>query len=426
MAEDGFTPAVEGWFENVKPLTARQKELIAEGVRKSNEAEIKKQLGVKQWIKNEDFLTSQLRLASQPTINIQGLVAGYTGPGGKTILPHRAEAKIDLRLVPDMTKDEAVGKLKAHLAKRGFPDIIVNVSGGYGPTQTDENSLLVQSQISALKEAGIEYSLEPRLAGSWPGVIFTGPPLKLPAVGFGHRHRRRGARAQRMVPDREPQPESGGLRRGGDVLRRLSLRAGGHGRAAEAGVGSARAVGRAVVGRQRPAGAAALSASRAWRPRSSSARRSSRPRFSSASDWLVVAASTPAETTFTGMVATSTAVSATVATTQPDRDSATGDEQKQLHSSSLQAHRFLGERFGLAQQRLVRFGARRQRLAPDDHHQRHRHRGDPVEFDMQHGRRRAVDQADQPAQLGHPARERRPTRRAAADARARSGAARRR
>jgi acetylornithine deacetylase/succinyl-diaminopimelate desuccinylase-like protein len=185
VAEDGFTPAVEGWFENVKPLTARQKELIADGVRKSNEAEIKKQLGVKQWIKNEDFLTSQLRLASQPTINIQGLVAGYTGPGGKTILPHRAEAKIDLRLVPDMTKDEAVGKLKAHLARRGFPDIIVNVSGGYGPTQTDENSLLVQSQISTLKDAGIEYSLEPRLAGSWPGVIFTGPPLRLPAVGFG-------------------------------------------------------------------------------------------------------------------------------------------------------------------------------------------------------------------------------------------------
>ena len=33
--------------------------------------------------------------------------------------------------------------------------------------------------------AGVEYSLNPRTAGSWPGVVFTGPPLKLPAVGFG-------------------------------------------------------------------------------------------------------------------------------------------------------------------------------------------------------------------------------------------------
>ena len=185
VADDGHTPAVEGWFENVKPLTERQKQLIAEGVTKADEAELKKQLGVKRWIDNEDFLTSSLRLASQPTINIQGLVSGYMGPGGKTVLPGRAEAKIDLRLVPDMTKDEVVTKLKAHLAKHGFSDIQVNVSGGYGPTQTDENSILVRSQAAALRKAGIDFAIDPRSAGSWPGVVFTGPPLKLPAVGFG-------------------------------------------------------------------------------------------------------------------------------------------------------------------------------------------------------------------------------------------------
>jgi acetylornithine deacetylase/succinyl-diaminopimelate desuccinylase-like protein len=185
VAEDGQTPAIDGWFENVKPLTARQKALIAEGVSKSNEADVMKQLGIKHWYKDEDYLTASYRLASQPTVNIEGLVSGYTGPGGKTVLPGRAEAKLDLRLVPDMTREEAEAKLKAHLAKRGFSDIIVNVSGGYSPTETDENSILVRSQIAALRKAGVEYSLNPRLAGSWPGVTFTGPPLKLPAVGFG-------------------------------------------------------------------------------------------------------------------------------------------------------------------------------------------------------------------------------------------------
>jgi acetylornithine deacetylase/succinyl-diaminopimelate desuccinylase-like protein len=185
VADDGYTPTIDGWFDNVQPLTARQKELIAEGATKESEAESKKQLGVKRWIKDEDFLTRSLRLASQPTVNIQGLVSGYTGPGGKTVLPGRAEAKIDLRLVPAMTKDEAVTKLKEHLARRGFSDIEVNVSGGYGPTETDEKSLFVRSQLSALRKAGIDVSLQPRLAGSWPGVIFTGPPLKLPAVSFG-------------------------------------------------------------------------------------------------------------------------------------------------------------------------------------------------------------------------------------------------
>jgi acetylornithine deacetylase/succinyl-diaminopimelate desuccinylase-like protein len=142
-------------------------------------------LGIKHWYKDEDYLTASYRLAEQPTVNIQGLVSGYMGPGGKTVLPGRAEAKIDLRLVPDMTKDEAVSKLKAHLAKRGFGDIEVNVSGGYGPTQTDENSPLIKAEQATLTAAGIPTTMSARSAGSWPGVVFTGPPLHLPAGQFG-------------------------------------------------------------------------------------------------------------------------------------------------------------------------------------------------------------------------------------------------
>ena len=185
VADDGHTPAIDGWFENVKPLTARQKELIAADVAASNEADDKKVLGINGWYKNEDYLTASYRLASQPTVNIQGLVSGYMGPGGKTVLPGRAEAKIDLRLVPDMTKDEAVAKLKAHLAKRGFGDIEVNVSGGYGPTQTDENSGLIKAEQATLASAKIPQTMSARSAGSWPGVVFTGPPLKMAAGQFG-------------------------------------------------------------------------------------------------------------------------------------------------------------------------------------------------------------------------------------------------
>ena len=185
VADDGYTPAVEGWFEHVQPLNARQKQLIAATAASTDEAKLKQSLGVQHWIKDEDLKTSMERLASQPTINIQGLVGGYTGPGGKTVLPGRAEAKIDLRLVPDMTKDEMVSKLKAHLAKHGFGDIEVVVSGGYGPTQTPEESGLIRAETAALNSASVEYTLYPRSAGSWPGVVFTGEPLKLPAGQFG-------------------------------------------------------------------------------------------------------------------------------------------------------------------------------------------------------------------------------------------------
>jgi len=185
VSEDGQTPAIDGWYENVKPLTARQKELIAADVSASNEADKMKSLTVKHWYKDEDYLTSSYRLASQPTINIQGLVSGYMGPGGKTVLPHRAEAKIDLRLVPDMTSEEAVAKLKQHLAKRGFSDIEVNVTGGYSPTQTDEKSALIKAEQATLASAKIPMTMSARSAGSWPGVTFTGAPLNMPAAQFG-------------------------------------------------------------------------------------------------------------------------------------------------------------------------------------------------------------------------------------------------
>jgi acetylornithine deacetylase/succinyl-diaminopimelate desuccinylase-like protein len=185
VSDDGQTPAIDGWYENVKPLTERQKEIIRANVAARNEADEMKVLGIKHWYKDEDYLTSQYRLASQPTVNIQGLVSGYTGPGGKTVLPGRAEAKIDLRLVPDMTKEEAVAKIKAHLAKRGFGDIDVIVSGGYSPTQTDENSRLIKAEQATLAAAGIPMTMSARSAGSWPGVLFTGEPLKMAAGQFG-------------------------------------------------------------------------------------------------------------------------------------------------------------------------------------------------------------------------------------------------
>lgn len=70
VADDGHTPAIDGWFENVQPLTRRQKKLIAEGAKPELEAQEKALLGVGQWINDEDYCTSLKRFYSQPTVNI--------------------------------------------------------------------------------------------------------------------------------------------------------------------------------------------------------------------------------------------------------------------------------------------------------------------------------------------------------------------
>jgi acetylornithine deacetylase/succinyl-diaminopimelate desuccinylase-like protein len=188
VEKDGHTPAVEGFFERVKPLSEAQKQMVMTYADTVPEAVMKKELGVQRWVHDLDWKDSLLRLYSQPTINIEGLVGGYTGPGGKTVLPHKAVAKIDMRLVPDMTAADTLAKLKAHLAKHGFADIEVNMSGGYDPTQTDPDSKLIKAILATYHKLGLSPQVVPRSPGSWPGYRFTNPPLNLAAADFGLGH----------------------------------------------------------------------------------------------------------------------------------------------------------------------------------------------------------------------------------------------
>ena len=187
VSEDGNNITIEN-YPKPRPLTTEEKNMIAAASKRQSEEQRKKQLGVKHWIDDLAWEQAQERLESQPTVNIEGLVAGYTGPGGKTVLPHRAEAKLDLRLIPGMKAEEALAALKAHLAKHGFGDIEVNMSGGYDPTTTPASAPLIQAQVAVLKNAGIDPVMWPWNAGSYPGYVFTNPPLSLGSGHFGLGH----------------------------------------------------------------------------------------------------------------------------------------------------------------------------------------------------------------------------------------------
>jgi acetylornithine deacetylase/succinyl-diaminopimelate desuccinylase-like protein len=188
VSADGNTPAIDGFADKARPLRDWEKKMIDDATRKKDETVLKRMLGLQRWARDLPFLEAQERLVSQPTVNIEGLVGGYTGPGGKTILPHRAVAKLDLRLVPDMTAAGALDALKKHLAKRGFGDIEVNMTGGYDPNTTAADSPLIRAMQSVYRKDGVEAVLWPRLGGSWPGYVFTGEPLKLAAGHFGTGH----------------------------------------------------------------------------------------------------------------------------------------------------------------------------------------------------------------------------------------------
>jgi acetylornithine deacetylase/succinyl-diaminopimelate desuccinylase-like protein len=188
VSEDGNEPAIDNYAKKALPISAKEKAMVADAAKRLSEAEAKKLLSVDHWMHDVNWEKALELLVSRPTVNIEGLVGGYTGPGGKTILPHKAVAKLDLRLVPNMTATDALAALKAHLAKRGFGDIDVNMTGGYDPNSTAANAGLIKAQVAVLKNSGIDPIILPRSAGSWPGYVFTGEPLKKPAGHFGLGH----------------------------------------------------------------------------------------------------------------------------------------------------------------------------------------------------------------------------------------------
>ncbi|HMB57521.1 MAG TPA: M20/M25/M40 family metallo-hydrolase [Arenimonas sp.] len=184
VSDDGNTITIDN-YPKAPPLSPEFKAMIDAASPASSEAMMKNAYGVQHWIDDLPYAQAQERLTSQPTVNIEGLVGGYTGAGGKTVLPHRAVAKLDLRLVPGMHFDDAVAALKAHLAKRGYGDIEVNVTGGYNPTQSRADAPLIQAQLAVLRARGITPLLWPRSAGSYPGFVFTDPPLSLASGHYG-------------------------------------------------------------------------------------------------------------------------------------------------------------------------------------------------------------------------------------------------
>ncbi len=179
-------PAIDGFFEHVRPLTKEEHAMLDILARRTDEKSALEAVGARVWARNANWRQALEDYVSRPTLTIEGLVGGYGGPGGKTVQPHRMTAKLDMRLVPDMTPEDIMAKLAAHLAKRGFGDIEIVKNGGFNyVTSTPADSRLILAEKSVYQQYGIDAMLLPRMGGSWPGSLFTAAPLNLPAGHFG-------------------------------------------------------------------------------------------------------------------------------------------------------------------------------------------------------------------------------------------------
>ena len=113
------------------------------------------------------------RLMFHPTLTINGLSGGYSGPGSKTVLPARAVAKCDIRLVEAMTPDQALGCVRAHV-ERHAPGVEVVARGGMLPSRTPMDSPFLPVIGAAIRDArGVAPLVYPSIGGSLPDYVWT-------------------------------------------------------------------------------------------------------------------------------------------------------------------------------------------------------------------------------------------------------------
>jgi acetylornithine deacetylase/succinyl-diaminopimelate desuccinylase-like protein len=178
---------IPGFYDRVVPPSARDMELMnrlpvisdADRPDKGMQSYIYTSTTPAEFYRNAVFT---------PSCTICGLTAGYQGEGPKTIIPAKAAAKVDFRLVPDQTPDEIFEKLRKYLDAEGYDDIKVSVLGKINPSRTPVDHPLVQMAAACAREVyGQPQRIFPLSGGSGPGYFFTQvlhTPIITAGVGY--------------------------------------------------------------------------------------------------------------------------------------------------------------------------------------------------------------------------------------------------
>jgi acetylornithine deacetylase/succinyl-diaminopimelate desuccinylase-like protein len=104
--------AVAGFYDRVRDLTPEERAELAR--LPFDEATYLSQVGASAAVGEPGYSTLE-RQWTRPTIEVNGMWGGYQGPGGKSIVPSEAHAKLACRLVPDQRPDEIMDLVAAHL-----------------------------------------------------------------------------------------------------------------------------------------------------------------------------------------------------------------------------------------------------------------------------------------------------------------------
>lgn len=178
----GDSPAdvrIPGFYDRVRPISDFDRDLLnklpwdPEGTARTLGLPVELLAGET----GADFYARLMR----PTLNICGFTSGYGGPGSKTIIPGKAMAKLDMRLVVDQDPAEIYDLFVRHLRTVTEPmereagvRFSVTHHGDMAPSRTPGDRADMQAVVRAVRQAyGQEPVVVPALGGSLPDYVWT-------------------------------------------------------------------------------------------------------------------------------------------------------------------------------------------------------------------------------------------------------------
>ena len=183
LKNDNDEITIDGFMDAVRPPTPADRALLER--LPFDEQGMLRIHGIKKFVRGLAGFELRKKHFFEPTCTICGIVSGYTGAGSKTVLPAVASAKIDFRLVPDLTPEKVTKLLRTHLDRRGFEDVEVVPGHGEPPSRWPTDSVTAKAAVAACRGAyGTEPVVYPLLAGSGP-MAQVCDTLGIPVAGFG-------------------------------------------------------------------------------------------------------------------------------------------------------------------------------------------------------------------------------------------------
>ncbi|MDQ3927685.1 MAG: M20/M25/M40 family metallo-hydrolase [Chloroflexota bacterium] len=174
-------------MDGLEELVARPSQLDVDTIQRMpyDEQALLDLYGIKAWqrgLSGHDVLVVE---QFEPTANIAGFTSGYSGEGAKTIVPSKAVAKMDFRLVPNQTPEKMLSLLRAHLDRRGFDDVEIVKIGELLPAKTSVDHPLVRASEEVWRDLGEQQVvIAPMTGGSGP-LSLIATELGIPTVMTG-------------------------------------------------------------------------------------------------------------------------------------------------------------------------------------------------------------------------------------------------